>query len=54
MIIAAVDYEGTFTGLTVAVQDDHAALDAFQGMLAGNTAGELAAEPAGWEWADCV
>lgn len=52
MPIAAVEYEGMFTRLTVAVQDDDAALGAFHSRLAGITAGELAAVPAGLEWVD--
>ncbi|GAB3554819.1 YigZ family protein [Arthrobacter tumbae] len=52
MNIAAVEYKGMSTRLTVAVQDEDAALDAFHGHLAGISAGELTAIPAGQEWVD--
>lgn len=52
--VLAVHYEADLARLTVAVDDDGAAMRAFTGRLAGLTAGELTAVPLRTEWVDRV
>lgn len=50
--VLGVDYEAHAARLTVAVDDEPSALDAFHSRLAGMTAGGLTALPVGRQWVD--
>lgn len=50
--VLAVHYEGELARLTVAVDDDAAAMGSFSSRLAAITAGELTAVPVSREWVD--